>query len=380
MTNLRLLLRTLEKRGYDPLVAESGEEALLVAAEERPHLILLDIMMPGIDGIETCRRLKDDPVTRDCTVVFMSSLDGSHDKVLGFEAGAVDYITKPFDSTEVTARVETHLTIHRLREKLQGANARMTRDLEAAARVQHSLLPDRAPAFAGVRFAWRFEPCDELAGDLLNIIRFDDHRVGLYVADVSGHGVPASLLSVAVHRSLSLHAEQSSVVAQRNEETGELTLAKPADVAASLNAIYPMESNGQHFVTLMYGILDRSTGRFEYVCAGHPGPVVCRPGEAPRSVDASAPPIGVIPDASYATSQVDLRPGDRLFTCSDGLLESRNADHALFGVEGLAAAIAATRDRSLDESVQRILDAASSWGSVFDDDVTLLALEIRDEA
>ena len=113
-TNLDVLRETLGGQGYRLYVARNGEDALKVARRAQPMLILLDVVMPGIDGYETCRRLKDDPETRDAAVIFLSALDDAKDKVRGFEAGAVDFITKPFQGDEVLARVKTHLAIQRL--------------------------------------------------------------------------------------------------------------------------------------------------------------------------------------------------------------------------------------------------------------------------
>jgi class 3 adenylate cyclase len=130
-TNLQVLHQTLDGRGYELRVAKSGDGAIKVARSAKPELILLDILMPpGMDGYETCRRLKDDPETADSTVIFMSSLTETEDKVRGLEAGAADYIVKPFQPEEVIARVNTHLTIHRLKQNL----ARKNEELDKANR------------------------------------------------------------------------------------------------------------------------------------------------------------------------------------------------------------------------------------------------------
>ncbi|MGY0218053.1 ATP-binding response regulator [Endozoicomonadaceae bacterium StTr2] len=126
-TNLQVLLQTLSGRGYKLLVAKNGESALNIAHKGKPALVLLDIMMPGIDGYEVCRRLKEDPETSDITVIFLSALDDTRDKVKGLETGAVDFISKPFQAEEVIARVETQLKIHRLEQALSSRN----RQLEA---------------------------------------------------------------------------------------------------------------------------------------------------------------------------------------------------------------------------------------------------------
>ena len=121
-TNLQLLFETLDGRGYKLLIAKDGKAALSIAAKARPNLILLDIMMPEIDGYEVCRRLKADPVTAEIPVIFLSALTDTKDKVHGLDLGAVDYVTKPFQPDEVIARVNTHLTVYRLKKALDEKN------------------------------------------------------------------------------------------------------------------------------------------------------------------------------------------------------------------------------------------------------------------
>jgi len=246
-SNLKLLSQALEHQGYKLLFAKSGEEALSIAKKAAPELILLDIMMPGLNGYEVCRRLKEDTVTQESAVIFLSALDETTDKVKGLDLGAVDYISKPFQAKEVIARVKTHLTIFRLKKslsrrnkELEAANSRMKQDLEAAARVQQALLPQRFPESTPWRFAWIYRPCAELAGDSLNVFKIDDRHVCLYVLDVSGHGVPAALLSVTVTRSLSLFADRFSLVTEPSDDPRGYTIVNPAEVARRLNAIYPV--------------------------------------------------------------------------------------------------------------------------------------------
>ena len=157
-TNLDVLRHTLDGRGYRLFVTRSGESAIEVARRVHPLLILLDVVMPGIDGYETCRRLKADPDTREAAVIFLSSLDETKDKVRGLEVGAVDFVSKPFQSEEVVARVNTHLTVQRLRRQLETRNAELARELavaqelltDARRRVEGPLLGD-SPAIRALR-------------------------------------------------------------------------------------------------------------------------------------------------------------------------------------------------------------------------------------
>src|SRR5688572_361168 len=158
VTNLDVLRHTLDGRGYRLFVTRSGESAIEVARRVHPFLILLDVVMPGIDGYETCRRLKQDPETREAAVIFLSSLDETKDKVRGLEVGAVDFVSKPFQSDEVVARVNTHLTLQRLRRQLEARNTELARELavaqelltDARRRVEGPLLGD-SPAVRALR-------------------------------------------------------------------------------------------------------------------------------------------------------------------------------------------------------------------------------------
>ncbi len=154
-TNLQVLHQTLDGRGYKLLAAKNGETALTIARRVNPSLILLDIMMPGIDGYEVCRTLKGDPETEEIPIIFLSALGDTRDKVKGFELGAVDYVSKPFQAEEVIARVNTHLTIGRLRQSLAGKN----RELQAANNFLEERVRERTAELAELNRVYeRFVP------------------------------------------------------------------------------------------------------------------------------------------------------------------------------------------------------------------------------
>lgn len=382
-TNLQVLFQTLAASGYELLVAQNGEEAISVATTAKPDMVLLDIMMPpGIDGYETCRRLKENEATRDASVIFMSALDDIKDKVRGLELGAVDYITKPFQAEEVIARVSTHLTIHQLRKQLakrnlelEAANLRMQTDLVAAARVQQSLLPKDTPSVEGANFAWRYEPCEELAGDLLNVVPIDDDNVAFYIVDVSGHGAASSLVGVSVHRSLSLHSGHSLIAAPAAD--GGLGPVAPHEVAEQLNGIYPMTSNAGLYFTMAYGVFNTSTRRLALCCAGHPSPVHLQQGAA-KTYDVANFPVGIVPEPEYECMTLDLLPGDRFVLYSDGLTESMNGERNMLGPDGLGKALAGAAGKPLGDALDDVIAAAKAWQGMehFDDDISLVGLEV----
>src|ERR1700722_7965381 len=350
----------LKDRGYKVRPVPSGKLALQAARHDPPDLILLDINMPEMNGYEVCEHLKADDQLKGIPVIFISALNEQLDKVKAFAIGGVDYITKPFQMEELHARVETHLKLRRLQIELEETNARlarangrMSRDLKAAAKIQETFLPREVPRGPGTDFAWIYQPCDELAGDGLNIIPLGDGKVGLYILDVSGHGVASALLSVTLSRFLSPPSEPSSILIRDGDVGDRFDITPPAEVAARLNRLFPFDSVTEQFATMVYGILNAATGEFRYVSAGHPGPVHLTPNANPVILESQGFPIGLADDP-YEERSVCLGAGDRLYVYSDGVSEAMDPAGKQFSNARLLDAIGKGRSESLPNSVATI--------------------------
>jgi sigma-B regulation protein RsbU (phosphoserine phosphatase) len=379
--NRRALHEILGGEGYELLDAPDGESALEVAAEALPCVILLDLAGCGAPVLA---KLKSDPRTRGIAVVVLSALGEAADLMGDPETGAADYIAKPFEPAEVLARVRSQVTIRRLERSLaernrdlERANQQMRGDLDAAALVQRSLLPRGEPDVPGVRFAWHYQPCLALAGDSLGVLPIDERHVAVYVLDVSGHGVSSALLSVAVTRVLGLRSDPAALVSER--DPGGSRVRRPSEVAARLNQLFPMGSIGNQFFTLVYGILDPRTGRFEFVSPGNPGPIVARPGEVPRVHDRPALAVGMFAEAEYEDSTIELEPGDRLYLHTDGLTDERNAGGDAFGRDRLLQEIQRVESMPFDAALKAVAQASRDWRGAWHcrDDIALLGLEYR---
>ena len=181
--NLQVLMNTLERLGCKLLVAKNGETALTIAQKVRPDLILLDIMMPGIDGFEVCRRLKANPDTEKIPVIFLSALDDTGDKVRGLQLGAVDYVAKPFQPEEVIARVNTHLTIHRLNREVQQQRDELEHELKVVSKLQRNLLPERLPQVHGLKLAVHYETSRYAGGDYYDFMMLPGVLLAVLLAD-----------------------------------------------------------------------------------------------------------------------------------------------------------------------------------------------------
>jgi sigma-B regulation protein RsbU (phosphoserine phosphatase) len=382
--NLQVLAGMLKDRGYKVRPVPGGRLALLAARRDPPDLILLDINMPEMNGYEVCEHLKADDKLKGIPVIFISALTEQLDKVKAFALGGVDYLTKPFQMEELHARVETHLNLRHLQVELEDtntrlakANARMSHDLKAAAKIQETFLPREIPRIPGVDFAWIYQPCDELGGDGLNIIPLGGGQVGLYILDVSGHGVASALLSVTLSRLLSPPSEPSSILIRKEDVGDGFDITPPVEVAARLNRLFPFDSMTGQFATMVYGMLDTATGEFRYISAGHPGPVHLSSGTKPVILESQGFPIGLGNEA-YEERSVRLRAGDRLYLYSDGVTEAQNLAGEQFGDARLLEMIGRGRSKPLRDGVAMLLGEVMQWhGSERpQDDISILAIEV----
>lgn len=384
LSNLAQVRTILEKCGHSVRTVSDGRLAISQAIEEPPDLILLDIDMPDLDGFQVCEKLKSERFLRHVPVIFVSADHEPSDKLRAFSVGAVDYITKPFEVGELEARVESHLKIRRLQIQLEEANlnlknvnARMARDLSAAARVQKAFLPRSPTEGSPLNFAWIYRPCNELGGDALNLIPLGENHTALYVLDVSGHGVASALTSVAISRLLS-HGSLITIEKSPGSCTSKtLSPNPPAAVTAQLNDLFPFDDLNYQFVTMVYGVLNLRTHEFHYVAAGHPAPVHI-PAEGPAvATEHPGSPIGLATD-THEEHRIRLGCKDRLFLYSDGLVEAENPSGEQFGKTRLVDFLLQNRRKSLQATLDRLVEEVQSWhgspGMI--DDVSVLAIEL----
>jgi serine phosphatase RsbU (regulator of sigma subunit) len=266
--------------------------------------------------------------------------------------------------------------IERQNHELLNANKRMKRDLDAAAAVQQTLLPHDLLETDAVTIAWKYCPCDELAGDFLNIFHFNENIVGVYIVDVMGHGVPAALFAVTISRNLSPFVGSDSIVLDSNSTSG---LASPVTVLTKLNKMFPSETNKGRFFTLLYGVLDITTGVFRFASAGHPGPIVISSKNKMQEIDVAGHPIGIVENPEFEESTIELNPGERMYLYSDGLLEEKNPSGELFKLDRLQSSLRKNLMRSLEESVKNIVDTVINWhgSKMLSDDISIIGIEIQ---
>ena len=359
--NLQILFQTLEGVGCKLLIAKNGQGALSIAGKALPDLILLDIMMPDIDGYEVCRQLKSNPATADIPVIFLSALVDTEDKVKGFHLGAVDYITKPFQPDEVIARVNTHLTIHRLKREVESKKDQLEHELEVVSEVQRKLLPKQLPVIDGFKLAVSYETSRYAGGDYYDIIEISENRWGFLIADAEGHSAPAAVLmamTCALFRAYSdLPTDPAAVLQYLNEH-----LCKVADPS---------------FMTALYAVFDAKRQTMRVARAGHPLPMIYR-SSGKKAFEFDCPgvyPLGIEPyEIEIPVTEIKLDPGDRFLIYTDGLTERFNSDGETYGEERLLIPLATDRAATPQAVIDAIMGDLTNFagGRPADDDQALL--------
>jgi sigma-B regulation protein RsbU (phosphoserine phosphatase) len=360
-TNLQVLFQTLEGVGCKLLIAKNGNGALAIAGKARPDLILLDIMMPDIDGYEVCRQLKDDPATANIPVIFLSALGETEDKVKGLHLGAVDYITKPFQPDEVIARVNTHLTIHRLKREVESQKDQLEHELEVVSEVQRKLLPKKLPEIDRFKLAAHYETSRYAGGDYYDIINVSETQWGFLIADAEGHSAPAAVLmamTCALFRAYPEPAEDPAAVLRYINQH----LCKVAEPS---------------FMTALYAIYDATQQTMRIARAGQPLPMIYRSDEN-KAFEVNCPgvyPMGIEPyDIDIPVTEIKLMPGDRFLVYTDGLSERFNDSGEIYGEERLLKPLAAQNVATAQDVVAAIMGDVEQFAGNLpaDDDQALL--------
>jgi sigma-B regulation protein RsbU (phosphoserine phosphatase) len=370
-----ILTVTLRRAGYEVASAADGIEAIEAIKRQAPDLVLLDVMMPRADGLETLKRIREHPPTAQVPVIMLTARSRLTDKMKGFEGGADDYVAKPFEPAEILARVAAQLkrsTHSRVVSPLLSVlgdwftaerMAQLGRDLEAARDIQERLLPPVPPTVAGLEAGAMLRSSTVVGGDFFDIVPMGD-RLGVAVGDVSGKGIPAALLMVMARTLLREIAR---------------SLGEPGPVLAGLNRSLCRDMPPSMFVTLILAVLDPSDpGRVVLSSAGHPDPVVVRAGgdaEVAALGEAAGTPLGVLDEAAFGQTTLTLDRGDTLVLLTDGILEAQEEAGGRPGAGVILSLLA--RERTLPpQAVARALceDVLRRGGARIQDDMTVFVL------
>ncbi len=376
LPNRLYLRKLLEARGCEVFDADSGANALTIAAKKVLDLVLVDVMMPEMDGFELCGRLREDPRTARTPIIMVTAKSKIEDIETGFELGAIDYIRKPFNPRELMLRVGNALALKKSNDELTIWNSRVSRDLELAGAIQRSLFSE-VPHFSHrfeVRIAYR--TCLDVGGDAFDIISLPDGKHCIYVADVSGHGVAPAMISALLK-------------AAANEMIFRYADKGPAEICNALNMVMRRRiDNPAYFATMFVALHDPETFEWRCMNCGHPNPVVIRSGELGDSTIFSkvgGSPIGFPfgPERPYSSDDEVVFKDDGntfLLLYTDGLLEGRHQQTKQECGERLAGVYeSVVADPGISDKPTRVLDILESEGyDLTSDDCTAISIHMLD--
>lgn len=324
--NIDFLEQELQDLGYQTRSASNGLEALQLLKDQPPDLVLLDIMMPGIDGFEVLTRIKAEIQTRHIPVIIISAMSDMGSVVRGIELGAEDYLPKPFDEVLLRARISSAIEKKQLRDLEQAYLRSMEKELEIGHQIQSGFLPGELPKNDGWELNAFFRPAREVAGDFYDGFELPDGKLVLTLGDVADKGVGAALF-MALYRSL-LRSSLSNLM--QLDDPGNKLIRAVAHTNDYVSATHEMAL----FVTLFISILDPETGRLSYINAGHNPPVLLQNGTH-TLIKRTSPALGIFEGQKFSADHLLLSPGDKLIVYSDGLEDVRNANGDLYGSERL---------------------------------------------
>lgn len=361
-----LLKMILKKDGHEVIECSDGFGGLKEANFVDPDLILLDLMLPDINGLQLLEKLKEIEKTSNIPVIVLTSSTDEESKLTALRRGAVDFISKPFMSEEVHLRTNTQLKLHNLIRSLREAVGKLESDVIAASRIQMALVPSTAPEELNMK--WIYKPSSKVGGDIFDVVSLEKGKYLVYLADVSGHGVNAAMLSVMVHRFIEDY--KNNIVNQQ----------LPFSID---NFMRKLEMNFQFekfnlFFTMVAMIVDTLNSRIDISNAGHPSPILITEKGCCFVDDPVEGMIGLGLVEGFH-KELSVSEGDRVFIYTDGIIEAKNADDISFGETRLKNCLANLSGMNIENTLGNVYNELVGFkkSNSFEDDISLIGLEFK---
>jgi len=386
-----LLSRTLKNWGHEVIIASDGLEAWNILNSEPISFVVSDWLMPKMDGLELCQRIRAVGFSRYIYFILLTAKDAKDELIKGMEAGADDFVVKPFNKGELKVRIRAGERIVKLEQdlelrneklletnaKLNKAYSRISKDLQAASVMQKSLLPATAMTLYNYHFDWIFNPASFIAGDIFNFFLLDDLHIGFYVLDVAGHGIPAAMLSVTLSKIMTPTPFGHRPLKHFAPNPPHYEISSPAQVVDDLNQRFQNKQDAMQYFTMAYGIIEILSGKVMITQAGHPSPILLNNANKASFIGTGGFPVGMMEKIAYEEDEFTFHVGNRLFLYSDGITECFNKNREQFSEERLQSLLIEWAHLPLRQLLNNLESALNEWKneSDFDDDITLLAIE-----
>ena len=364
-TTQLLLERTLSMQGYDITLASDGEEGLIKAKTICPALIICDWIMPRKNGLEVCSQIKSTAELSTTFFILLTSLDSVEDRIKGLDAGADDFLCKPIEMNELTARVRAGLRLHQLSKDLENQKHLLEAELSEAAEYVSTILPE--PMYhPSLNIDVCFIPSRQLGGDSFDYFWLDDRHLVFYLLDVSGHGLRASLPSLAVVNLL------------RSRGLSNVDYYQPDTVLQGLNQAFQMSDRNDKYFTIWYGVYNREDRSLVYSSAGHPPAILLTSTNYSLEKRLKTPgvPVGMFPNINYVNAACRIEHNSSLYVFSDGLYEVEQQSNNHWGLDRLIDLLKKYQQTS-ERDLERLLHYIRTWhpNFQFEDDLSILQID-----
>ena len=387
-----ILTRFLSKQGHTVFEAGNAGDAFKTLMSKRIQIVISDWMMPGEDGISFCKRIREHNFNYYIYFILLTGRASQDDIIMGLEAGADDFISKPFDKKELMVRLRAgervinleldlavkNKNLQEANNKIEDAYLRIRHDLEYAEKIQTKLLPEKKnPLLEDMHFDWIFLPSDFVAGDLFNYFQINEDYAAFYVFDVSGHGVASAMLSFTLNRELFPNKNASGLIYQLDSDGKIKHINSPSQTVSELNKLYYTDSPDFQFFTIFYGLYNRKEKTISFVQGGHPPGILVKKNGEVKNLTSNGPAIGIFYDLDFIENTVKIDSGDRLYIYSDGVTECTNRSGEEFSEVKLEKLLAESNNKVLEETFYTLKMELLEWsdGKSFGDDITLLGIE-----
>lgn len=359
------LQRTLQRHEFSVEVVKTAAEATRVLHTFPADVLVIDTETKDLDVAGMLRELRTGELHRDLPLLLLMPHGQSPDVDVDYRLSPCDFVTKPFKKGEFVTRVRALFRLKRLQDRVATSARRLQEELALARTVQRNLMPLPPPGRPGLKLDARYYPSAQLGGDFFDVVDLGGGSTGLFLADVVGHGVAASLFT-------------SFLKAQLLHWSLQMQKDKPAETLVDMNqALAKTFAGSGRFVTALYATYQPGLERVVFANAGHPAPLRV-PAEGPvELLEGAELPLGIDGQVRYITRSTPFYAGDRLYFFTDGLLEQRNADKQLFGKARLVEILEGARNQPLGHGLETLFQALREFGDGddFEDDVNILAFE-----
>lgn len=380
--DMRLVIQhLLKKLGHDVDAAEDGEDAWTMLQQNDYQVVVSDWMMPRMDGLALCRKIRGASFSNYIYIILLTGMSGKQNLISGIEAGADDFATKPAELEELEVRLrsakrvlELESSLAEKNESLEAANDIIQKDLKNAAATQLSVLPEPL-SNDELKIAWLFKPAIFVGGDTFNYFSVSPDLFVFFSIDISGHGVSSAMISMSL---------QSSLIQSRALYGGSITNDRISEIpeifANNLNKMM-LENKSEHYLTMVFGIIEFSSKSIHYVQAGHPYPFFYHKKEdSLDTLEVTGFPIGLFEQAEYESQHINYEAGDKFILYSDGISENDSAiNNEILETDNLHTHFDKVKGLAIDEIID---DISNNWLTTeqmeqLPDDVSVLIFEFN---